>query len=111
MAKPLSTLAILVLSSLADAPRHGYALGKDVKARSSGEVAPGATSLYRTLWQLEGEGLIVESHERPAPQLDDERRRYFQVTASGRRALAAERARLERLVIAARPRRYAKSRS
>lgn len=111
LAKPLSTLAVLVLSSLADAPRHGYALGKDVKARSGGEVAPGATSLYRTLWQLERGGLIAESDDRPAPQLDDERRRYFRITVGGRRALSAELARLERLVIAARPRRHARSRS
>ena len=108
--RPLSTLGVLVLASLAEAPRHGYALGKDVKARSGGDVAAGATSLYRTVWQLEGEGLVTESDERPASHLDDERRRYFQITAGGRRALAAELSRLDRLVIAARPRKLAKSR-
>jgi DNA-binding PadR family transcriptional regulator len=109
--KPLSTVAVLVLSSLAEATRHGYALKKDVKDRSGGDVAPGATSLYRTVWQLLGDGLIAESRDRPAPHHDDERRRYFQITAAGRRALTAERARLERLVAAARPRRYASSKS
>src|SRR5262245_1353595 len=108
--KSLSNLAVLVLSSLADAPRHGYSLRKDVKERSGGDVTPGATSLYRTVWQLEGEGLIVESTERPAPQHDDERRRYFQITTSGRKALAAELARLERLLAAAKPRRQAGAR-
>ncbi|HVT47185.1 MAG TPA: PadR family transcriptional regulator [Vicinamibacterales bacterium] len=107
--KPLSAVAVLVLSSLAEADRHGYNIKKDVKARSGGEVAPGATSLYRTLWQLLDDGLIAESPRRPAPQHDDERRRYFQITSAGRKALAAERARLERLVAAARPRRYASS--
>jgi DNA-binding PadR family transcriptional regulator len=105
--KPLSAVAVLVLSSLADASRHAYALKKDVRDRSAGDVAPGATSLYRTVWQLEGDGLIEESGERPAPQHDDERRRYYRITPAGRRALAAELARLERLVAAARPRRYA----
>jgi DNA-binding PadR family transcriptional regulator len=108
--KPLSGLAVLVLSSLAEAPRHGYNLKKDVAVRSGGDVAPGATSLYRALWQLEDDGLIVETDDRPAPQHDDERRRYFKITAAGRRTLATELARLERLVAAARPRRLAASR-
>src|SRR5438046_2194545 len=100
-AAPFRTaVAVLVLSSLAEASRHAYNLKKDVKERSGGDVAPGATSLYRTVWQLEAEGLIAETRDRPAPQHDDERRRYFQITAAGRRALAAELARLERLVAA-----------
>ena len=105
--KPLSAVAVLVLSSLADASRHAYALKKDVRDRSGGDVSPGATSLYRTVWQLGDDGLIEESDDRPAPQHDDERRRYYRITPAGRRALAAELARLERLVSAARPRRYA----
>jgi DNA-binding PadR family transcriptional regulator len=109
MPRALSAVAVLVLSSLAEARRHGYNLKKDVTERSGGDVAPGATSLYRTVWQLVDDGLIAESDDRPAPQHDDERRRYFQITASGRRVLAAELARLERLVAAARPRRYASS--
>ena len=105
--KPLSAVAVLALSSLADGPRHGYAIKKDVATRSGGEVAPGATSLYRTLWQLLDEGLIAESAERPDAVLDDERRRYFRLTPAGRRALAAELERLERLVAAARAVRHA----
>ena len=105
--RPLSTLGVLILSSLAEAARHGYNLKKDVKARSGGDVAPGATSLYRTLWQLQEDGLIAESDNRPAPQHDDERRRYFEITTAGRRALKGELARLERLIAAARPKRAA----
>ena len=109
--RPLSAVALLVLSSLAEASRHGYSLKKDVHARSGGDVSPGATSLYRSLWQLLDDGLIAETDERPAPHLDDERRRYFQITPAGRKALLAELARLERLVSAARPRRLASPKS
>lgn len=109
--KPLSAVAVLVLSSLSEASRHGYNLRKDVRLRSGGEVAPGATSLYRTLWQLLDEGLIAESAIRPAPQYDDPRRRYFVITPAGRRMLASELARLDRLVAAARPRRIVTSKS
>ena len=64
-----------------------------------------------TVWQLVDDGLIGESHDRPAPQHDDERRRYYEITPAGRRALAADLARLKRLVAAARPRRLASLRS
>ena len=110
-AKPLSAVAVLVLSSLADAPRHGYSLRKDVRDRSGGDVTPGATSLYRTVWQLLDDGLIAESDDRPEPRHDDQRRRYFQITAAGRRTLTSELGRLERLIVAARPRRHAESKS
>jgi DNA-binding PadR family transcriptional regulator len=102
---------VLILSSLAETDRHGYSLKKDVAGRSGGDVAPGATSLYRTVWQLEQEGLITESGDRPPAHHDDERRRYFKITAAGRRVLTAELARLERLVAAARPRRLASPKS
>src|SRR5579863_1690310 len=68
--KPLSALAVLVLSSLAETSRHGYNLKKDVRARSGGDVAPGATSLYRILWQLDTDGFIAETDDRPAPHHD-----------------------------------------
>src|SRR3954466_13042896 len=82
--------AVLILASLADADRHGYAIRKDIAERSAGEARLGSTTLYRVLGQLLDEGLIEEARSRPAPQLDDERRRYFHITAAGRRTLAAE---------------------
>ena len=97
--KPLSAVAVLALSSLADGPRHGYAVKQDVAARSGGDVRPGATSLYRTLWQLLDDGLIAESAA--AAHGSDERRRYFRITPAGRRTLDAELARLRRLIDAA----------
>lgn len=103
MGKSPSYNALLILGSLADADRHGYAIRKDVAERSGGEVQLGSTTLYRMLGQLLDEGLIEEARVRPAPQLDDERRKYFHITAAGRRALAAELRLLERVLLAARP--------
>jgi DNA-binding PadR family transcriptional regulator len=94
---------LLILASLADADRHGYAIKKDVAERSGGDVRLGATSLYRRLGQLLDEGLIEEARSRPAAHLDDERRRYLRITAAGRRSLAAEMRRLERVLVAVRP--------
>jgi DNA-binding PadR family transcriptional regulator len=95
--------ALLILSSLADADRHGYAIKKDIAERTGGEVRLGSTTLYRLLGQLLDAGLIEDAKSRPAPQLDDERRRYFHITAAGRRALAAELRVLERVLTAVRP--------
>lgn len=95
--------ALLILASLADADRHGYAIKKDVAERTAGEVRLGSTTLYRLLGQLLDTGLIEEARTRPAPQLDDERRRYFHITPAGRRALAAELRVLERVLTAVRP--------
>ena len=103
MGKSPSYKALLILGSLADADRHGYAIRKDVADRSGGDVRLGSTTLYRMLGQLLDEGLIEEARVRPAPQLDDERRRYFHITPAGRRALAAELKLLERVLLAARP--------
>jgi DNA-binding PadR family transcriptional regulator len=95
--------ALLILASLADADRHGYAIKKDITERTGGEVRLGSTTLYRLLGQLLDDGLIEEARTRPAPQLDDERRRYFHLTAAGRRALGAEMRSLERVLLAVRP--------
>jgi DNA-binding PadR family transcriptional regulator len=103
MGKSPSYHALLILGSLADADRHGYAIKKDVADRSGGEVRLGSTTLYRMLGQLLDQGLIEEARVRPAPQLDDERRRYFHITPAGRRALAAELRLLERVLLAAKP--------
>ena len=98
-----SSRSILVLASLADGDRHGYAIKKDIAQRTGGDVRLGSTTLYRLLGRLLDEGLIEEAATRPAAHLDDERRRYYRITAAGRRALAAELKRLDRLVLAVRP--------
>ena len=95
--------AILILATLAEGYRHGYAIRKDVEARTDGTVRLGVTTLYRMLRQLLAAGLVEESERRPLPQFDDERRRYFSITPAGRRALRAELRQLERVLAAARP--------
>lgn len=99
----LSSNAVLILATLNEGYRHGYAIRKDVEARTGGAVRLGVTTLYRLLRQLLEAGLVDESSRRPAPQFDDERRRYFAITNSGRRALKAELERIERVLAAARP--------
>jgi DNA-binding PadR family transcriptional regulator len=100
--QPLKPLVFLLLVSLAGGERHGYALKKEIAARTGGKVRPGPATLYRTLSELLDLGLIVESERRPAPELDDERRRYYRISGRGRRVVLAEAARLEGLVAAAR---------
>jgi DNA-binding PadR family transcriptional regulator len=91
-----------VLLAIADEPRHGYAIIKDVAARTAGAVDLGTGTLYGIIKRLLAEGLASESHRRPPADSDDKRRRYYRLTPLGRKALAAETARLEHMVTAAR---------
>lgn len=97
---PLSSRVFAVLLALADGPLHGYALLKRLEANADLGGRPGPTTLYRTLHELEDAGWVEPSEERH--ELDDERRRYFRLTRSGRAVLRAEIARLERVVALAR---------
>ncbi len=99
----LSATATLILATLAEGYRHGYAIRREIEARTEGAERLGVTTLYRQLRQLLAAGLVEESARRPLPQFDDERRRYFSITPAGRRALRAELVRLERVLAAARP--------
>src|SRR5262245_44112467 len=99
---PLAPASFHILVSLADADRHGYAIIQDISSRTNGGVRLGAGTLYRTIQRLLEDGLIVESGERPSPEDDDERRRYYRITPFGRAVARAEAARLESLVKLAR---------
>ena len=101
---PLSPAAFHVLLALAEGERHGYAIIKDVEARTGGRVRMGPGTLYGAVKRMLDEGLIEESDERPDAALDDERRRYYRLTGFGRRVAAAEAERLSGLVAAARAR-------
>ena len=99
----LSSKSLLILATIADGYRHGYAIRREIEARTDGAARVGVTTLYRLLRRLLAAGLVEEAERRPLPQFDDERRRYFNITSAGRRALRAEVIRLERVLAAARP--------
>ena len=99
---PMKPVLYLLLLALGDGDRHGYGLKKEVVRRTDGKVRLGPATLYRSISQLAAQGLIAESGERPDPDLDDERRRYYRLTSLGRRAAFAETERLATLVAAAR---------
>src|SRR5262245_7218834 len=84
-----------VLVSLADEDRHGYAILQDIAERSDGRIRLSPSTLYAVIKRLLESGLIEELSERPDPAHDDERRRYYRLTALGRRVAKAEALRLE----------------
>jgi DNA-binding PadR family transcriptional regulator len=102
---PLSPAVFHILLALAAGEMHGYAIMREIVILSDGRLSVGPGTLYGSIKRLLGAGLIVESSERPDAELDDERRRYYRLTAEGSRVLAAEAERLSRLVKAARARR------
>jgi len=99
---PIAPASFHILISLADADRHGYALIQDISDRTAGGVRLGAGTLYRTIQRLLEDGLIVELEDRPDPEEDDERRRYYRITPFGRAVARAEADRLADLVRLAR---------
>ena len=99
---PLKPHWFHVLLSLAGQEQHGYGIMQEVLDRIAGKVRLWPATLYGTLKRLIEEDLIEESGERPDPQLDDARRRYYRLTALGRRVLEAEVKRLQQLVGVAR---------
>ncbi len=99
---PLHRDTFHILVSLADRDRHGYSVMKDVLERTDGALRLSPSSLYASIRRLLEQGLIEELAERPDPEHDDERRRYYRLTQLGSAVAAAEARRLERLVLDAR---------
>jgi DNA-binding PadR family transcriptional regulator len=99
---PLPPATLHILMALADADRHGYAIIQEVAARTGGEVKLSAGTLYRSIHRMLNDGLIEELRSRPAPELDDERRRYYRITQFGTAVAKAEARRLSELVRLAR---------
>ena len=99
---PLPAATFHILLAVADEDRHGYAIIQEVAARTEGEVRLSAGTLYRSIQRMVEQDLISESAARPAPELDDERRRYFGITAFGRAVAGAEVERLQALLRIAR---------
>jgi DNA-binding PadR family transcriptional regulator len=95
---PLKAVVFEVLLSLLDGERHGYGIVGDVAHRSGGAIRLEPGNLYRTLRGMLDLDLIAESDRRPAPDLDDQRRRYYRITAFGERVAEEEAARLRSLL-------------
>jgi len=91
-----------ILVALADRERHGYSIMQEVSERTAGSVRLSPSTLYSAIRRLLEEGLIEELAERPDPDHDDERRRYYRLTRAGRRAAAEEAKHLEKLLADAR---------
>jgi len=95
---PLKTHWFHIMLSLAGGEQHGYGIMQDVLQRTGGKVRLWPATLYGSIKRLIEAELIEESDERPAPELDDARRRYYRLTALGGRVLDAECDRLQELV-------------
>ena len=95
---PLKNQWFHIMLSLASGEQHGYGIMQEVLNRTTGKVRLWPATLYGSIKRLIEADLIEESDERPAPELDDARRRYYRLTALGRRVLDAECERLQDLV-------------
>ena len=108
---PLPPATFHILLALADEDRHGYAIIQDVAVRTGGALRLSAGTLYRSIQRMLEQGLLVETRERPAPEDDDERRRYYRITPFGTAVARAEARRLADLVQMARAAGFAPKRA
>jgi len=102
---PLTPAVFHILLALVDGQRHGYGIVQEIARRSEGTVRMGPGTLYGSIKRMLADGLIVETEQRPDPAIDDERRRYYQLTDLGHKVATAEAQRLEQLVRVARDKR------
>jgi len=87
---PLTPAVLHILLALSTKERHGYGIMKEVEGDSEGKVKMGPGTLYGSLGRMLEAGLIRESAKKRDPEMDDERRVYYQITGLGEKALAAE---------------------
>jgi DNA-binding PadR family transcriptional regulator len=99
---PLTPAVFQILLALCDQERHGYGIMQEVAVQTGGRLRLGPGSLYGCLKRMLRSGLVEESQERPDPDMEDERRRYYRITDLGRRVTRSEAQRLEVAVAAAR---------
>jgi DNA-binding PadR family transcriptional regulator len=108
---PLPPATFHILLALSDEDRHGYGIIQDVAARTRGKLKLSPGTLYRSIQRMQEQGLIIETRERPAPEEDDERRRYYRITSFGNAVAKAEARRLTQLVKMARAKGFAPERA
>jgi DNA-binding PadR family transcriptional regulator len=102
---PLTPAVFHILVALSEGERHGYAIMRQVAEDTGGSLQLGPGTLYGCLKRMLTARLIEESDERPDPELDDERRRYYRITDFGARTVRAEAQRLATALTAARAKR------
>ena len=107
---PLPSATLHILVALMGGEKHGYGIMRDVEDVSDGAVHMGPGTLYGSIKRMLADGLIEESAERPDPELDDQRRRYYRLTGLGERVCTLELQRLEALVRRAGSPEWARSR-
>src|SRR5436190_11714146 len=95
---PLRPSVFHILLALADGDLHGYGIMQEVAEHTGGQIRLGPGTLYGAIKRLLNNGLIVEADERPDPELDDERRRYYRLTDFGRQVLKSEVQRISRMI-------------
>ncbi len=101
---PLKPNDYHILFALLDGERHGYWIAKEIRHQTGGQIHLESGNLHRTIQKLIRQGLVEPTETRPAPESDDERRRYYTITPLGRQAVAADAARMKELVEAAQAR-------
>jgi DNA-binding PadR family transcriptional regulator len=106
--EPLTPAVFHILIALADEERHGYGIMQEIADRTGRQTIMGPGTLYGTLKRMLDAGLVEESGERPDPEADDERRRYYRITRRGRAAATAEAQRLASLLRSARAKKLLK---
>ena len=101
---PLTPAVFHILLALSNGERHGYGIMKQVESDSQGNVSMGPGTLYGSLKRMLDSGLVKESDKRVDPEMDDERRIYYQLTGMGQKALQAELDRYKHIVTVAKER-------
>jgi len=106
---PLTPAVLHILLALSTRERHGYGIMKEVESDSQGKVKMGPGTLYGSIGRMIEAGLIRESDKSVDPEMDDERRVYYQITGPGREALTAELERYREVVAVAKQKRLTPS--
>lgn len=101
---PLTPAVFYILLALAGGEKHGYEIMKQANQDSQRQVKMGTGTLYGSLKRMLADGLIEEAGERPAPEVDDERRRYYRLTDLGWQTFITELQRYNQVVAIARRR-------
>jgi len=104
---PLTPAVLHILLALSTEERHGYGIMKQVESDSQGKVKMGPGTLYGSLGRMMEAGLIRECDKEVDPELDDERRVYYKITALGQATLAAELERYREVVAVAKKKQLA----